>query len=188
MEAKVCTKYNTFAKYYNSPLYKGHRIVSNNVVTVYTKKSHVKLDRLYATGFSILELNKYHMISSWYNSFLPNLDNNASLVLTDTDSFLIHVKNMSRLELFSALEITLDFSNYPSNNPRHTNKFKGIPGNLKDENAGNYLTEVVGLKAKCYTLKVLEQNLPNVLNKKVTCKVVQKRVSDKLTMSQFCSV
>lgn len=188
MEAKVCTKYNTFAKYYNSPLYKGHRIVSDKVVTVYTKKSHVKLDRLYATGFSILELSKNHMISSWYNFFLPNLDNNATVVLTDTDSFLIHVKNMSRSQLFTALENALDFSNYPPNNPKHTNKFKGIPGYFKDENAGNYLTEVVGLKAKCYILKVLAQNAPNVLNKKVTCKGVQKRARDKLTMSQFRSV
>lgn len=188
MEAKVCTKHSIFAKYYNSPLYKGHKIVSDNVVTVFCNKSSVKLDKLYATGFSILELSKNHMISSWYNFFLPNLQNKASVVLTDTDSFLIHAKNMSRNELFAALNESLDYSNYPPNNPKHSKKVKGIPGYFKDENAGNYLTEVGGLKAKCYILNVYDQNNSQCLNKKVVCKGVQKRAREQFTMAQFRSV
>jgi hypothetical protein len=187
MEAKICRKYKTFSKHFNSPLYKGHRIISENVVTVYSKKKTVKLDRLYATGFTILELSKNHMISAWYNYFLPNFETKASVVLTDTDSFLIHIKDSSRKELFLSVQDSLDSSNYPKSHPRYTAKNKGVPGYFKDENCGNYLTEVVGLKAKCYIIKVFDQfNIKR--DKKVVCKGIQKMSRDKLSIRKFRNV
>ena len=57
----------------NSLTYKEHRILSENVVAVYTNKAKVKLDKLYATGFSILELSKNCMYNSWYNFIQPTL-------------------------------------------------------------------------------------------------------------------
>ena len=67
MDVKICTKESQVKKYFSLPNYKGHRILSNNVVAVYLHKTKGVMDRLYVTGFSILELSKNHMYNSWYN-------------------------------------------------------------------------------------------------------------------------
>ena len=186
-EVCFCKKYLHFSKKCHSPLYTGHRIIDENVAAVYSKKKKVKLDRLYATGFSILELSKNHMFESWYNYMLPNLGTkNANVVLTDTDSLLIHTRNISRNQFFNAINDCMDFSNYPPNHPRFTNKNKARPGYFKDENNGNYLTEVIGLKSKCYITKVLNRNKKE--SKKVVCKGIQKASRNKLTLDQFRNI
>ena len=53
MDVRICIKESMFKKYFNSPLYKGHKILSNLVVAVYMNRNFTVLDRLYATGFSI---------------------------------------------------------------------------------------------------------------------------------------
>ena len=76
-----------FDKYFSSPNYKAHNILSESVVAVYQHKRTIKLDSLYATGFSILEISKLHMYRSWYDFIQPTLGKeNVSIVLTDTDS------------------------------------------------------------------------------------------------------
>lgn len=159
-DVAICKKYSKFAKLCNSPLYTGHRILHKNVAAVYLRKAKHKLDRLYATGLSILELAKNHMYESWYRYMLPRLgEENANIVLTDTDSLLIHCKNMSRNQFFESIKGCLDLSNYDPSNDRRNTDFAGCPGFFKDENEGNYLTEVIGLKSKCYITKVIDKNL-----------------------------
>ena len=155
MDVKICNKESMFKKYFNSPLYKGHKILSDLVVAVYMNKNFIVLDRLYATGFSILEISKNHMYQSWYNFIQPSLGvENVNVVLTDTDSLLLHVKNKSRNEMLDKLASCMDFSNYPIDHPRYSDKNKAAPGFFKDESAGNYMTEVIGLRSKCYITKV----------------------------------
>ena len=73
MDIKICTKVAQIKKYFSLPNYKGHRILSNDVVAVYLHKTKVVMDCLYVTGFSILELSKNHMYNLWYNFIQPNL-------------------------------------------------------------------------------------------------------------------
>ena len=103
--------------------------MSEHVVVVYLSKEIVKLDRLYATGFSILELSKNHM---WYDFIQPRLGaDNVSLVLTDTDSLLLHVQNYSKKNLMNTLHPIMDYSNYPTNHHLFSDVKKAKPGYLK---------------------------------------------------------
>ena len=186
-EVKICTKYSNFHKHYNSLTYKGHRILSENVVAVYKNKAKVKLDKLYATGFSILELSKNHMYNSWYNFIQPALgENNVSIVLSDTDSFIIHVQNMTRNDVLDQLSECMDFSNYPKSHPRFSLKHKSIPGYFKDENSSNYMVEVIGLKSKCYITKVKQRG--GKTKEQVVCKGITKPARSKLSMATFRNV
>ena len=184
-EVCICRKYSHFAKQCHSPLYTGHRILDENVTAVFRKKEKVLLDRLYPVGFSILELSKNHMYETWYEFMLPNLgEENVNIVLTDTDSLLIHAKGMSRNQFFDCIDECMDYSNYPPDHPRFSNANKARPGYFKDENKGNYLTEVIGLKSKCYITKVIDKN-SKTKSKKVVCKGIQKATREKLTLKHF---
>ena len=184
-EVKICRSQKMFDKFNASPLYKGHRILSEGVVAMYLSKKIVQLDRLYATGFTILELSKNHMNRSWYEFIQPTLGaDNVSIVLTDTDSLLLHVKNMSRRQMMDKLTPIMDFSNYPKNHIRYSEKVKAVPGFFKDENGGNYMTEVIGLKSKCYVTKVLHQYTKD--NKEhVVCKGVGGAARKALTLKLY---
>ena len=183
--AKICTKARQFDKYYSSPFYKGHKILSEHVVVVYLSKEIVKLDRLYATGFSILELSKNHMYQLWYDFIQPRLGaDNVSLVLTDTDSLLLHVQNYTKKNLMNTLHPIMDYSNYPINHHLFSDVKKAKPGYLKNENGANIMTEVIGLRSKCYATSVREVNTQHTTTS-VVCKGVGKRARESLTMSTY---
>ena len=186
--AKFCTKPRQFNKHYTNNMYKGYRILNNGVVVVYLNKASVKLDRLYAIGFTILETSKDHMFSSYYDFMQPTLGGpgKVSIVLTDTDSLLLHVKQMSRNEMFQKLDPIMDYSNYPSSHPRYSESVKGIPGFFKDENCGNIMTETIGLRAKCYITKVVEET-NYTHSTSVVYKGVGKTARDELTLDAYRS-
>lgn len=186
IEVFFCTTEKEFDKRFSSPWYKGHRVIHENLTLVFWEKRKVKLDRLYAVGFTILELSKAHMYASFYDFFQPALGGPESvqLVLTDTDSLVLHVKNQSREEMFRAIEAIMDFSNYPPSHPRHSDRVKSVPGYFKDENCGNILTEVVGLKSKCYVLNVLDYS--KLTDKTaVVCKGVGRSARQNLTLEAY---
>ena len=88
---------------------------------------------------------------------------------------------MSRVEMMEKLKDCMDFSNYPKSHPLFSTKNQAVPGYFKDENAGNYMIEVVGLKAKCYTTKVIEKNTNRNI-KHVVCKGIGKKARESLSM------
>ena len=187
-EVNICTFQRGFDKYFSSPFYKAHNILSENVVAVFQNKKKVKLDRLYATGFSILEISKLHMFRSWYEFIQPQLGKeNVNIVLTDTDSFVLHIKKMSRNEILDALTPCMDFSNYPENHPRYNEENKAKPGYFKDESKGNYLIEIIGLRSKCYITRV--KSYTNYTHKdNVVCKGITKPARAKLSLETFRNV
>ena len=184
-EVTISTTRKSYEKLIASPYYKGHRIISENIVAFYMKRKKIILDRLYATGFSILELSKNHMNRSWYEFIQPILGaQNVSIVLTDTDSFVIKVKNMSRKAVLDKLSPLMDFSNYPHEHSRFSEHVRARPGYFKDENSGNYMTEVVGLKSKCYVTKVQSKTNQQMTDLPV-CKGVMRAARKKLTLEKY---
>ena len=185
-EVKICHSYKTARKYMSSPLYKGHRILSEDVTAVYLNYASVKLDKLYATGFSILELSKDHMNKSWYDFIQPVLGaDNVSIMLTDTDSFVLKVKNLSRKTILDRLTPIMDFSNYPKSHPRFSERNKAIPGFFKDENCGNYMIEIIGLKSKCYITDVQNREQEADFRKNVVCKGVVRSAKKRFTLDTY---
>ena len=182
-----CTSEKSFSKHFTSSLFKGHRILNEEVTAVYKHKKIIKLDRLYAIGFTILEVSKDHMFKSYYDSIQPALGGHerVQLVLTDTDSLLLHVKDMPRSEMFNRLDPLMDFSNYPTDHCRYSDRVKAIPGYFKDESCGNIMTEVVGLRSKCYVC--LTQHSAGQTSTSVVCKGIGKQARKNLTLMAYRS-
>ena len=176
-----CTSEKSFSKHFTSSLFKGHRILNEEVTAVYKHKKIIKLDRLYAIGFTILEVSKDHMFKSYYDSIQPALRGHerVQLVLTDTDSLLLHVKDMPRSEMFNRLDPLMDFSNYPTDHFCYSDRVKAIPGYFKDESCGKIMTEVVGLRSKCYVC--LTQHSAGQTSTSVVCKGIGKQARKNLT-------
>ena len=184
-DVKISTTQKSYEKLMASPFYKGHRIISENIVAFYLKRKKVILDRLYATGFSILELSKNHMNRAWYEFIQPILGaTNVSIVLTDTDSFVIKVQNMSRKEVLDKLSPLMDFSNYPETHERYSENVRARPGYFKDENCGNYMVGIVGLKSKCYITKIQSRTRHDLTDMPV-CKGVMKAARKKLSFNKY---
>lgn len=204
MKALFVKSADKFLKGYRSQLYRGHRILNDYTSVIYQDLEKIELNKLYAIGFTILELSKEHMFSSYYDFMRPALGglNSVNIVLSDTDSLLLHVKNKSRKEMFDSLSPIMDFSNYPPSHPRFSESKKAMPGYFKDENCGNFMTEVVGLRSKCYITSVEkrqtkeekeeEKRRKTKYDKKtpslsVVCKGVGKQARKTLTLDMYRS-
>lgn len=162
------------------PCYKAHRILAPDLIAVYCHKPTVKMDNLYAVGFSILELSKYHMYSVYYD-FLEDAigTDNMNMLLTDTDSFLIEILNYTRREIWDLIKPIMDFSNYPPEHELYDVSNKAVPGYLKDETPGNIITEVIGLRSKSYIFATKDKKV------KAVCKGIAKPAKAKFTMEMY---
>ena len=180
-KAFICKKESIFSKHYNSPAYVTHKILDEEVAIVYEKLVKIKMNRPFVSGFVVLEFAKDHMNRAYYEFIQPRLGiNNVSVVLTDTDSLVLHVKNMSRDEMWDKLQPVMDFSNYPVDHPRYNSRFKAIPGYFKDEHASNELKEIVALRSKCYVMSSTDQE-------SIVCKGVTKAGKQSLDIETYRS-
>jgi hypothetical protein len=138
----------------------------------------VRFNKPFIDGFTVLDLSKLHMYTVYYSQIKQRAPT-AQVVLTDTDSFLLHVPDMPKSALMRTLKEGFDFSNYPADHPMHSAHLKSIPGYMKDESAGkhvvevgkmllmmmtnddvNILLQVCALRAKCYVIRT--QAMPRI--------------------------
>ena len=76
------------------------------------------------------------------------------LVFTDIDSFLLNIPTEDIYDDLKRLENYFDFSNYPKDHPLYSTQNKAVLGKFKDETAGVPIEEFIGLRSKCYSIKV----------------------------------
>ena len=133
------------------------KILGEGCVVFFSKKKEVLLDKAYIVGFSILDKSKYHMTNLYYNHFLKHLGGheNCSVVMSDTDSFLLRVQNLTKNVALQRLKPIMDFSNYPEEHFLYDKSRCQHPGFCKDENKGNHIIEVVALRSKLYNTRVI---------------------------------
>jgi hypothetical protein len=180
-KAFVCQKENIFLKHFNCTHYKSHKILHENLSIVFKSLKRIKLNRPFATGFSILELAKDHMNRGFHEFIQPALGpENVSVVLSDTDSYILHVKNTPRNEILRKLHGLMDFSNFPSDHPYHSLANKSRPGYLKDEHGGKRMKEIVALRSKCYAICMAESD-----REQITCKGITKVGKDGLSIDLY---
>ena len=104
-------------------------------------------------GFSILELSKLVMQELYYETIQPAFGKDGCTVLmSDTDSFLLEVRAGSVDEAVSRIEGVMDFSNYPKYHPLYDPSRAKALGYLKNEVPSSLITNYVGLKSKTYML------------------------------------
>ena len=137
-----------------SPYFVDVSKLNERLCIVWMRNERIILDRLYSVGFTILELSKNWMYHVWYDCIKANFGRDAHLILTDTDSFVIKFTNYSKHQVLTKLAPIMDFSNFPRNSHFHSDKNKKVPGLFKDEYPTSLITEAVGVRSKCYYLKI----------------------------------
>jgi hypothetical protein len=176
----------SFMKYAADPCYESYRIINENLVACFLKHHKVKLNKPYATGFTILEKAKLQMYDQFYNVLVPHFKGDINILMSDTDSILAEVKTSNITRDFYMLRDHFDFSNYPPNhvlfNPIHKNQ----TGRWKDETKGLCeITRFVGLKAKTYAFETRNLTNHKSLKEKITSKGVNKGAQKQLHLTDY---
>ena len=175
----------------NNVYFKDVTKINKNVCMVHMHNEKLKLDRLYAIGFTILELSKFFMYTMWYQIIKPRFGKNASLILTDTDSFVIKFTNHSKPEALEKLKDVMDFSNFPKDSSYFNDTVKKVPGYFKDEYPTGLIREAVNVRSKCYYLDVkpdpLFKSETKFLEPHIVCKGISHNVSCKFPIQLYKS-
>lgn len=185
-----CNSDTHLARLIRSPYFMNVEVVNENLCMVTSRHEKCLLDRLYSIGFSILELSKVFMYTTWYKVIRPTFDNTPELILTDTDSFVIKFPQHSKQAVLRKLSHCMDFSNFPTSSPFFSDKVKKIPGYFKDEYPAHVIKEAVALRSKCYYLRMEPD--PHILSDDVTeqahhtvCKGISNAVSQKFPIELY---
>lgn len=166
---KMHTTDKSFKKASSLHTFKNFSIIDKDLVTTSHFLPNIVHDKPYAIGFTILEYSKHFMYDFYYNKLLKKCgSDNIELLFTDTDSFCIYVKDKHLFN--SQMAEFMDYSNYDPSHPFYDDSRKNCLGFFKDEIDGNSsCVEYVGLRSKCYALKI-KNNISNTFDVKKTAK------------------
>lgn len=160
------------------PRTQAHMIFDPRLSMAFMKKAEVNLNQSWAVGFSILELSKLHMQRMFYEKIRPAFDNDVSVLLSDTDSWVLVTKTKTADEALSRLKNVMDFSNYPDGHPLRDDRVKNLTGYLKNETPGFTIKEVVAVRSKTYCI-VTEKDQSN------RCKGVKENVKNQIKVEDY---
>ena len=137
----------------SKPGFKRFSIFSEKLVGVELVKPKIVLDRPIYAGATILDLSKLLMFEFFYKVLKPTFPG-IRLVFTETDSFLLDIPTDDLYRDMKGLAEQFDFSNYPATHPLYSIENKAVLGKFKDETAGEPIEEFIGLRSKCYSIKL----------------------------------
>ena len=93
-DIKLVTTDKKRNKLVSEPNYHTINLISEDLSIIEMKKTKVKLNKRIYLGLSILEISKTLMYEFWYDYMKPKYNDNVKLCYTDTDSFIITLKQM----------------------------------------------------------------------------------------------
>ena len=197
-EVKICQTRNSALKAMSSPFFENFKIYGERLVMCFLKKKSIALKSCHAIGLSILDLSKLHMYDLYYNYIIPQTNlspanGSISIMMSDTDSFLLAFKHKTVQQFLQDIEPIMDFSNYPKDHEMYSTKTAGQLGYLKDEMKGNEIRGVVALKSKCYSIKTNAKSIskckgiPKIATNKLQFKHYKKALFDKKIMNSTFS-
>lgn len=183
MDVKFVTSERLLNRYLTDPCYSSHRILGETCCVFFRRKKIVLLDKLYAAGFSILELSKNLMTTMYYGFMQRKFGvRNLDVLMSDTDSYILHIRGHTQNEALKTLAPIMDFSNYPHDHPLYNGDHrKMIPGYFKNETPGSDIREFCGLRSKCYIIRTKPDKLS------ARCKGINRKVVKNLTMENYKS-
>ena len=188
----ICSK-SLLQRYSSDSRFDSFRILGPTCCIFFTKDKSVKLDKPILCGFTVLEKSKLFMAHTYYERLVPALNKPPRVVMSDTDSFILHCFDTPKLEFMKRIQNISDFSNLPKSHPLYDTSNAGIPGFLKCETRGSDMTSVCALRSKQYHFKIKQvpYYIPGRLAEGVIspmaakCKGLSKAYTHKLKMSDF---
>ena len=89
------------------------------------KKNEVVMDKAIYVGFAILELSKFHMYETYYDTLQPySGQENLQLHYIETDAMILSMRTENIIKDLKNLEDIFDFSNLDKNHELYSNKNK----------------------------------------------------------------
>ncbi|XP_039299204.1 uncharacterized protein LOC120355030 [Nilaparvata lugens] len=159
MNVKIITDEKRLDKYISNPLCKRWQIISPNVIAVFSRKLELKMNKPVYSGFSVLELSKFHMYDFFYCKLQKIIPwDRIELCMTDTDSFLLNLKVEDVYQLIRENLTLFDTSNYPPSHPCFSMERNKVVGKFKDETGSKPVHRFLGLRSKLYSYLVCNEN------------------------------
>ena len=172
-EVRLLTRSTTIEKYMGNPRFQSYRILNNNLIAMFLKKKTITLDKHWSVGWTILELSKLAMFELYYEVILPRFGRDkVDIVMSDTDSFIFHIRGHTLEKINQNMMDVMDFSNYPKDSQYYSRDRAKIPGFVKNEVPDAIITEIVAPKSKCYAYKT--KTKIGLENEEKKCKGVTK--------------
>lgn len=162
------------------PRTQAHMIFGEDLSMAFMNKAVVNLNQSWAVGFTILELSKLHMQELFYNKIKPAFDGNVSVLLSDTDSWVMELPVSSpdiAMKKLRELGI-VDTSNYPPDHELFSSDVRNLTGYLKNENPNDPIIEVIAVRSKTYCI-VTQKDQQN------KCKGVKSNVKDAISADEY---
>ena len=178
MDCKFVTSRRESLIRHTDPRSRGHMILSENLSLAFLAKKEIHLTQSWAVGFSILDISKHIMQSLMYDVVKPAFGGQASVLLSDTDSWVLAVPAKSSDEAMQKLKNVMDFSNYPVHHHLFDGCRKNRPGYLKNEIPDDEIREVVGVRSKTYAIRTCKTT-------DTKCKGVKKAAKKEIPFSAF---
>ncbi len=125
------------------------------------KPTNISLHQPISVGFTVLELAKLHMYKFHYGFIKQMYANSATLLFTDTDSLTYHIVGVDKKRLDQDMYANrkyFDLSNYPRNSNFYCEQNKKCRGTFKNEKPNERIIGFVGLRAKMYCLKCVDED------------------------------
>jgi hypothetical protein len=177
LNVDFCLTEKKCKKLVSKPNFASLKIISEDLVLVFSKQPKVLLMKPYAVGFTILERAKEFMYQQFYEVIRPNLGN-CEVMMSDTDSFLLACKSYAPTENLDKLKHILDYSNYPSTHKKYNTNNENKLGFWKNENKGKEMVAYCGVRSKSYAEKFKD-------NYAVKCKGVTKAGRNEMRFENF---
>jgi len=171
---QLITDAKRFLTLVSKPQLETFKILNENTVLINRIKLSVLLDKPIYARFCILEISKVLMYNFHYDVIVKRYGDNARLLFTDTDSlcYCITTNNLYE-DLIDINDEWLDTSEYPKDHPLYSARNAMVLGKMKDECAGDYVEEFVGLRSKIYSLLAC---IPTHSKKTAKCRFLKKHV------------
>ena len=181
----ICRTKEEFERCVESPRYSNYKVLSSSgIVAVFQRPKRILMSQAWAIGFTILERSKGLIYNDYYNRIRPALNNNCSVVLTDTDSLCLRVvSEWTKDEVLDKLSDLMDYSNYEKSHRRYSTDRANRPKFWKDELKGKTMLEVVGLSSKSYCYRTEDSG--GNLATEARCKGVARGVRKKIPFEEY---
>ena len=151
---KLETDPDHFLRQTAKPTFVSCKIFHENLVAVHMKKNFLLLDKPSYVGMCILDLSKVLMYDFHYNFIKKKYGDRAKLLFTDTDSLCYHIRTDDVYEDLYRDKHMFDNSGYKKSSKFYFDENKKVIGKMKDEAAGNPISDFLGLKSKMYSYTV----------------------------------
>lgn len=144
------TQNNKIVKQVASPFFEKQIMFPNGFVGIVKRQSEVFLNKPIYTGMTILDNSKLVMYRRHYELQKRKYGEKSESMYSDTDSDVVKVETDDIYKDMQG-DDAFDTSNYPKENPLHSDKNKKVLGKMKDEKGGVVMKEFCAIKAKMYS-------------------------------------